>query len=68
MDIPEQGLYTHLKGFDFIKVFRTVDQDDHVRHYGIYLMDSEQLRALDKEKDSKTLKSSIGRSNRCSGL
>jgi hypothetical protein len=34
--LPEQGLFTHLKGFDYIQVFRTVDDKDHVRHYGIY--------------------------------
>jgi hypothetical protein len=42
IDIPRQGLYTHLKGFDFIKVFRTVDTEDHVRHYGLYLQNPEQ--------------------------
>ncbi|MBD0377514.1 MAG: transposase [Flavisolibacter sp.] len=47
--IPEQGLFTHLKGFDFIKVFRTVDTEDHVRHYGLYLADTEQLKAADRE-------------------
>jgi len=34
--IPEQGLYTHLKGFGFVQVFRTVAQDGDVRHYMIY--------------------------------
>lgn len=48
LQIPEQGLYTHLKGFDFIKVFQTVDTEDHVRHYGIYLLDTEQLKAVDR--------------------
>jgi hypothetical protein len=45
IDISHEGLYTHLKGFDFIKVFRTVDKEGHVRYYGLYLMQSEQLRA-----------------------
>jgi hypothetical protein len=35
-DIPEDGLVTHLKGFDFVKVFRTVAPDGEVRHYAIY--------------------------------
>jgi hypothetical protein len=49
MEIPQEGLYTHLKGFDFIKVFRTVDTEDHVRHYGMYLPDTEQLKTVDRE-------------------
>ncbi len=53
--IPGQGLFTHLKGFDFIKVFRTVDTDDHVRHYGLYLSDTEELKAADRAL-FKTLK------------
>jgi hypothetical protein len=35
--IPSEGLYSHLKAFDYIKVFRTVDKEGHARHYGIYL-------------------------------
>lgn len=50
LDIPQGGLYIHLKGFDFIKVFRTVDTDDHVRHYGVYLADTEQLKATNRER------------------
>ena len=34
--IGEEGLYTHLKGFDYVKVFRTVDTEDHERHYALY--------------------------------
>src|SRR3954452_5025404 len=34
--IPAQGLYTHLKGFDFVKVFQTVDTEDHERYYALY--------------------------------
>ena len=47
--IPQAGLYTHLKGFDYIKVFRTVDKEDHVRYYGLYLADPEQVGAADRE-------------------
>ena len=36
VEIPPQGLYTHLKGFGFVQVFRTVAQDGDVRHYMIY--------------------------------
>lgn len=31
-DIPEDGLVIHLKGFGFVKVFRTVAPDGDVRH------------------------------------
>lgn len=36
LEIPPQGLLTHLKGFGFVQVFRTVAQDGDVRHYLIY--------------------------------
>ena len=48
LEIPPEGLYTHLKGFDFVKVFRTVDTEDHVRHYGLYLADTEQLKTAER--------------------
>ena len=53
--IPSEGLYSHLKAFDYIKVFGTVDKEGHPRHYGIYLPDTEQLKAADTEM-FKTLK------------
>lgn len=31
-DIPSEGLYTHLKEFDFVKVFQTVDKENDVRY------------------------------------
>lgn len=31
--IALEGLYTHLKEFDFVKVFQTVDKDKDVRYY-----------------------------------
>jgi hypothetical protein len=34
--IPSTGLYTHLKGFDFVKVFQTVDTEGHERYYALY--------------------------------
>ena len=37
--IDADGLYTHLKGFDFVRVFRTVGIDGHARHYLIYKQD-----------------------------
>lgn len=47
--IPEKGLYVHLKGFDFLKVFRTVDTDGQARHYGLYLPDADKCRAAGRE-------------------
>jgi hypothetical protein len=40
--IPQQGLYTHLKEFDFVKVFQTVDKDNHVRYYVYFHPDQEK--------------------------
>lgn len=34
--IGADGLYTHLKGFDYVKVFQTVDTEDHERYYALY--------------------------------
>jgi Transposase DDE domain len=48
--IPPQGLYLHLKAFDFIKVFQTVDEEGHERYYGLYLQDSEECRLLTTDR------------------
>lgn len=42
MAITEQGLYTHLKEFDFVKVFQTVDKDQDGRYYVYFHPDQEQ--------------------------
>jgi hypothetical protein len=42
-EIPQEGLYTHLKEFDFVKVFQTVDQDNDVRYY-VYFHPNEEKR------------------------
>jgi DDE superfamily endonuclease len=47
--IPQQGLYLHLKAFDFIKVFQTVDQEGYERYYGVYMQDNERGRVLGRE-------------------
>ena len=49
-DIPEDGLHTHLKGFDFIKVFRTVDQNDNARYYAMWEPDNSDTLALQREQ------------------
>lgn len=48
-DLPKEGLFTHLKGFDFVKVFRTGDTEGHVRHYALYVSDKEQLWQINSE-------------------
>ena len=48
-DMPQEGLFTHLKGFDFVKVFRTVDKEGYVRHYAMYLPDREKCMQLSRE-------------------
>ena len=41
-DVPAEGLYTHLKEFDFVKVFQTVDKDNDVKYYVYFHPDSEK--------------------------
>lgn len=36
VEIPDNGLYTHLKQFDYVKIFQTVDKDSDVRYYVYY--------------------------------
>ena len=48
--LPEQGLFTHLKGFDFVKVFRTVDTDGHARHYAVYLPDQQECGRISRRQ------------------
>lgn len=50
IDIPDEGLYTHLKKFDFVKLFRTVYQDNRARHYVVYIADQDQLKAFSREE------------------
>jgi hypothetical protein len=47
--LPQEGLFTHLKGFDFVKVFRTADTDGRVRHYAMYLPDQDRCRQIGRE-------------------
>jgi hypothetical protein len=46
--LPSEGLYTHLKGFDFVKVFRTVDTEDHERYYALYGNQEHPTRSVDR--------------------
>lgn len=52
-DIPEEGLCTPLKGFGFIKVFRTVDQNDNVRYYLMWEPDQSGVLALGRAQSKK---------------
>lgn len=44
-DIPHEGLYTHLKEFDFVKVFQTVDKNNNLSYY-VYFHPDEEKRAF----------------------
>lgn len=44
-DIPASGLFTHLKGFDFVAVFRRVGKDGNARHYLLYHPDRAYAQA-----------------------
>lgn len=43
LEIPDQGLRTHLRQFGFIKLFRKVFKKEDSRHYILYLPDEESL-------------------------
>lgn len=51
---PEQGLYTHLKEFDFVKVFQTVDKENNVRYYVYFHPDQEERPFIGRETFEKT--------------
>jgi hypothetical protein len=44
LEIPDQGLRTHLREFAFIKLFRKVFKKEDSRHYVLYLPDEESLQ------------------------
>jgi Transposase DDE domain len=46
--IPSEGLYTHLKGFDFVKVFQTVDTEGHERYYALYGNQAHPINSIDR--------------------
>ena len=49
--IPENGLYTHLKEFDFVKIFQTVDKKNDVRYYAYY--NPERTLGIDRKEFEK---------------
>jgi hypothetical protein len=46
LDIPEEGLITHLKDFGFIKLFRKDYKKEDSRHYILYLPDELNLQQI----------------------
>jgi hypothetical protein len=48
-EIPDDGLVTHLKGFDFVKVFRTVHREGDVKHYAVYEAESDHLQRYGRQ-------------------
>jgi len=49
LEIPEQGLVTHLKGFGFVKLFRTVFKNEDDRHYILYFPESQELEQTTRQ-------------------
>lgn len=50
LDLPEQGLRTHLREFGFIKLFRKVFKKEDSRHYILYLPDEESLQEITRNE------------------
>lgn len=50
LDIPDEGLITHLKEFGFIKLLRKEFKKGVSRHYILYLPDSERLQQISRQE------------------
>ena len=50
VDIPNEGLITHLKGFGFVKLFRKDFKKEDSRHYILYLPDDEKLKQITRSE------------------
>ena len=50
LDIPDEGLITHLKEFGFIKLLRKDFKKGVSRHYILYLPDSEKLQEISRQE------------------
>ena len=50
LDIPDEGLVTHLKEFGFIKLLRKDFKKEDSRHYVLYLPDSEKLKGISRKE------------------
>ncbi len=49
LEIGPEGLEVYLKGFGFVKVFRTVSPKGDVRHYAIFEYGAESMEVIDRE-------------------
>jgi Transposase DDE domain len=50
LEIPDEGLRTHLKEFGFIKLFRKVFKKEDSRHYILYLPDEDRLQQISRSE------------------
>jgi hypothetical protein len=50
LEIPENGLLTHLKGFGFVKLFRTVFRNEDDRHYILYRPAPQELENTTRQE------------------
>lgn len=50
LEIPKSGLVTHLKGFGFVKLFRTVFKNEDDRHYIFYLTNPKDLEQITRQE------------------
>ena len=50
IEIPASGLLTHLKGFGFVKLFRTVFRKEDAKYYILYLPDPKELEQVTKQE------------------
>jgi hypothetical protein len=48
LNIPDNGLMAHLRGFGFIKVFKTVFKEENVRYWVLFSL--EDLESIDKKR------------------
>jgi hypothetical protein len=50
VDIPDEGLVTHLKEFGYIKLFRKVFKKEDSRHYVLYFPDEDALQQASRSE------------------
>ncbi len=50
LEIPEEGLLTHLREFGFVKLFRKDFKKEDSRHYILYLPDDEKLKQITRSE------------------
>ncbi|BAY14547.1 transposase (plasmid) [Anabaenopsis circularis NIES-21] len=50
LEIPDEGLVTHLREFGFIKLFRKVFKKEDSRHYILHLPDAEALQEITRSQ------------------